>query len=48
VPIDIAPEARVGLIALPRRCDELAQIFGRPDDLLSKNGINRPMAENRP
>jgi hypothetical protein len=39
--IDIAPEARVGLIALQRMRDELARIFGRPVDLLTKNGINR-------
>ena len=39
--IDIAPEARVGMIALHRMRDELARIFGRPVDLLTKNGINR-------
>lgn len=39
--IDLAPEARVGLIALQRMRDELARIFGRPVDLLTKNGINR-------
>jgi predicted nucleotidyltransferase len=39
--IELAPEARVGLIALQRMRDELALIFGRPVDLLTKNGINR-------
>ncbi len=38
--IDIAPEARVGLVALQRMRDELTRIFGRPVDLLTKNGIN--------
>ena len=38
--IDLAPEARIGLIALQRMRDELARIFGRPVDLLTKNGIN--------
>jgi predicted nucleotidyltransferase len=39
--IELATEARVGLIALQRMRDELARIFGRPVDLLTKNGINR-------
>jgi hypothetical protein len=39
--IEIAPEARVGLISVQRMRDELARIFGRPVDLLTKNGINR-------
>jgi len=44
--IDLATEARVGLIALQRMRDELAQIFGRPVDLLTKNGINRHIRED--
>jgi len=44
--IDMAPEARVGLIALQRMRDELARIFGRPVDLLTKNGINRHIRED--
>ena len=38
--IDLAPEARIGLIALQRMRDELARIFGRPVDLLTNIGIN--------
>lgn len=44
--IDIAPEARVGLIALQRMRDELTRIFGRPVDLLTKNGINRHIRDD--
>jgi len=44
--IDISPEARVGLIALQRMRDELARIFGRPVDLLTKNGINRHIRDD--
>lgn len=44
--IDMAPEARVGLIALQRMRDELARIFGRPVDLLTNNGINRHIRED--
>lgn len=39
--IELAPEARVGLVALQRMRDELSQIFGRPVDLLTRNGLNR-------
>lgn len=39
--IDIAPDTRIGLIALQRMRDELTRIFGRPVDLLTKTGINR-------
>lgn len=39
--IDLAPDARVGLVALQRMRDELAGIFGRPVDLLTRNGLNR-------
>ena len=44
--IDLAPEARVGLIALQRMRDELTRIFGRPVDLLTKNGINRHIRDD--
>jgi predicted nucleotidyltransferase len=44
--IDFAPEARVGLIALQRMRDELTRIFGRPVDLLTKNGINRHIRDD--
>lgn len=39
--IDLAPDARVGLVTLQRMRDELAGIFGRPVDLLTRNGLNR-------
>lgn len=39
--IDLAPDARVGLVALQRMRDELAGIFGRPVDLLTRDGLNR-------
>lgn len=39
--IDMAPEARVGLVALQKMRDELAGIFGRPVDLLTRDGLNR-------
>ena len=41
LPIELAPGAQVGLIALPRMRDQLVQIVGRPVDLVTKNGINR-------
>jgi len=44
--IDLAPEARIGLIALQRMRDELARIFGRPVDLLTKNGINHNIRDD--
>ncbi len=39
--IDLASEARVGLVTLQSMRDELAGIFGRPVDLLTRNGLNR-------
>ena len=39
--IDLAPDARVGLVTLQRMRDELAGIFGRPVDLLARSGLNR-------
>ena len=44
--IDLAPEARVGLIGLQRMRDELTRIFSRPVDLLTKNGINRHIRDD--
>jgi predicted nucleotidyltransferase len=44
--IDLAPGARIGLVALQRMRDELAALFGRPVDLLTKNGINRHIRED--
>ena len=44
--IDLAPGARVGLISLQRMRDELQRIFGRPVDLLTKNGINRHIRDD--
>ena len=38
--IDLAPDARVGLVKLQRMRDELAQIWGRPVDLLTREGLN--------
>ena len=38
--IDLAPEARIGLLALDRMRDELGEIFGRPVDLLTRAGLN--------
>ena len=50
-PVDLywhrnAPEVRVGLIALQRIRDEQARIFGRPVDLLTKNGVNRQIRDD--
>ena len=39
--IDLAPGARIGLVTLQRMRDELEGIFGRPVDLLTRNGLNR-------
>lgn len=43
--IDLAPDARVGLVTLQRMRDELAGIFGRPVDLLTRNGLNRHICD---
>jgi predicted nucleotidyltransferase len=43
--IDLAPDARVGLVALQKMRDELARIFGRRVDLLTRNGLNRHIRE---
>ncbi len=39
--IDLDPNTRIGLIALQKMRDELSRIFGRPVDLLTRNGLNR-------
>jgi predicted nucleotidyltransferase len=39
--IDLFPETRVGLVAFQRMRDELAAIFGRPVDLLTRDSLNR-------
>lgn len=38
--IDLEPDARVGLVKLQRMRDELAEIWGRPVDLLTRDGLN--------
>lgn len=44
--IDPAPEARIGLVTLQRMRDELAAIFGRPVDLLTRAGLNPNIRED--
>jgi hypothetical protein len=39
--IDLDPKKRIGLIALQQMRDELASLFGRPVDLLTRGGLNR-------
>lgn len=39
--IDLRRDARVGLVAFQRMRDELAALFGRPVDLVTRNGLNR-------
>jgi predicted nucleotidyltransferase len=39
--IDLKPEARIGLVAFQQMRDELAHIFGRPVDLVTRGGLNR-------
>jgi predicted nucleotidyltransferase len=39
--IDLAPDARVGLIGLQRMRDELSALIGRPVDLLTRSSLNR-------
>lgn len=39
--IDLHSEARVGLVTLQRMRDELADILGRPVDLVTRAGLNR-------
>ena len=38
--VDLEPDARVGLITLQRMRDELAAMWGRPVDLLTREGLN--------
>ena len=44
--IDLRPEARIGLVALQKMKDELAAIFGRPVDLVTRAGLNRHIRED--
>jgi len=39
--IDLRRDARVGLVAFQRMRDELASLFGRPVDLVTRDGLNR-------
>lgn len=39
--IDLAPNARIGLVTFQRMRDELSVILGRPVDLLTRSGLNR-------
>ena len=39
--IDLQRYARVGLVAFQRMRDELAALFGRPVDLVTRDGLNR-------
>ena len=41
VVIDLRRDARVGLVALQRMQAELATLFGRPVDLVTRDGLNR-------
>lgn len=41
VVIDLKPEARVGLVAFQKMQEELATLFGRPVDLVTRAGLNR-------
>lgn len=38
--IDLQRDARVGLVAFQRMRDELAALFGRPVDLVTRDGLN--------
>ena len=44
--IDLAPNARVGLVTLQRMRDELAVILGRRVDLLTRNSLNRHIRDD--
>lgn len=41
VVIDLRQDARVGLVAMQRMQAELMAIFGRPVDLVTRDGLNR-------
>lgn len=43
--IDLAPDTRIGQIALQQMRDEIARLFGRPVDLLTRGGLNRQYAK---
>jgi len=44
--IDLRREARVGLVAMQKMRDELAAIFGRPVDLLTRDSLNRHIRDD--
>lgn len=44
--IDLRRGARVGLVAFQRMRDELAALFGRPVDLVTRNGLNRHIRDD--
>jgi predicted nucleotidyltransferase len=39
--IDLAPDARIGLVGLQRMSDEMAKLIGRLVDLLTRSSLNR-------
>ena len=44
--IDLQRDARVGLVAFQRMRDELAALFGRPVDLVTRDGLNRHIRDD--
>jgi predicted nucleotidyltransferase len=44
--IDLRHEARIGLVTFQRMRDELAALFGRPVDLVTRDGINRHIRDD--
>lgn len=44
--IDLHHGARVGLVAFQRMRNELAALFGRPVDLVTRDGLNRHIRDD--
>lgn len=44
--IDLRDDARIGFVAMQRMQDELAAIFGRRVDLVTRNGLNRHIRDD--
>lgn len=44
--IDLRHEARIGLVTFQRMRDELAALFGRPVDLVTRDGLNRHIRDD--
>lgn len=44
--IDLRHEARIGLVTFQRMRDELAVLFGRPVDLVTRDGLNRHIRDD--